>query len=54
MTKLSETPLIDPTAKVTDCTLGRYTEISVRSRISETELGDYSYIMEDCSVWCAT
>lgn len=54
MTKLSETPLIDPTAEVTDCTLGRYTEVSVRSRISETELGDYSYIMEDCSVWCAT
>ena len=54
MTKLSETPLVHPTASVTDCTLGRYTEISVRSRISETELGDYSYIMEDCSVWCAT
>lgn len=54
MTKLSETPLVDPTARVSDCTLGRYTEIAERCRISETELGDYSYIMEDGSVWCAT
>ncbi|MBD9373769.1 acetyltransferase [Rhizobium sp. ARZ01] len=54
MTKLSETPLVDPTARVSDCTLGRYTEVAERCRISETELGDYSYIMEDGSVWCAT
>ena len=54
MTKLSETPLVDPTARVTDSRLGRYTEIAERCRISETELGDYSYIMEDGSVWCAT
>ncbi|MCP8895251.1 acetyltransferase [Shinella daejeonensis] len=54
MTRLSETPLIHPTANIVDCTLGRYTEVSERCRISETELGDYSYIMEDGSVWCAT
>ena len=54
MTKLSETPLIDPTARVEDCMLGRYTEISEGCRISETDLGDYSYIMEQCAVWCAT
>jgi phosphonate metabolism protein (transferase hexapeptide repeat family) len=54
MTKLSETPLIHPTATVAGCDLGRYTEISERCRISETTLGDYSYIMEDGSVWCAT
>lgn len=54
MTKLSEAPLISPSARVTDCTIGRYTEIAERCRISETEIGDYSYIMEDGSVWCAT
>lgn len=54
MTKLSETPLIHPTANVVDCTLGRYTEIAERCRVSEAEIGDYSYIMEDGSVWCAT
>lgn len=54
MTKLSEKPLVDPTAEVISSTLGRYTEIGARSRIHETTVGDYSYIMQDCSAWCAT
>lgn len=54
MTRLSETPLVHPTANVAGSTLGRYTEIAERCRISEAEIGDYSYIMEDGSVWCAT
>ncbi len=54
MTKLSIEPLIDPTAKVKDCTLGRYTEIAELCRVSETELGDYSYIERGSMVWCAT
>ena len=53
MTKLSIEPLIDPTAKVRDCTLGRYTEIAEFCRVSETELGDYSYIEAASMVWCA-
>lgn len=53
MTRLSETPLIHPTAEVSDSTLGIYTEIEARSRVHETILGDYSYIMQDCGVWCA-
>ncbi len=53
-TKLSPEPLIDPSASVEECQLGQYTEIAERSRVSETELGDYSYIMQDCGVWCAT
>lgn len=52
--KLSETPLIDETAKVKDCALGRYTEIAEFCRVSETELGDYSYIERGSMVWCAT
>lgn len=54
MTKLSEKPLIHPTAELHDVTLGRYTEVAERCRISEAEIGDYSYIMQDGSVWCAT
>lgn len=54
MTKLSEAPLVHPSASVADSRLGRYTEVSERCRISEAEIGDYSYIMEDGSVWCAT
>lgn len=54
MTKLSITPLIDPAAQVMDCVLGRYTEIAEGCRISETEMGDYSYIERGGQVWCAT
>jgi len=53
-TKLGLEPLIHPTASVENSTLGRYTEIRERSRLEEVEFGDYSYIMQDGSVWCAT
>ncbi|MBT1156684.1 acetyltransferase [Aminobacter anthyllidis] len=52
--KLSEQPWIHPTAEVTQSTLGRWTEVSERTRISESSLGDYSYVMQDCSLWCTT
>jgi len=48
--RLSENPTLDPTANVTACRLGRYTEVGARTRLSETELGDYSYISEDGEV----
>lgn len=54
MTKLSIEPLIDPTAQVKDCVLGCYTEIASGCHISETEMGDYSYIERGGQVWCAT
>ncbi len=54
MPKLSEEPLIDESAMVENSTLGRYTEVAERCRISEAVLGDYSYIMQDGAVWCAT
>ena len=53
-TKLkADTPLIHPTAEVEASTLGRYTEVEARSRLSETALGDYSYVMQDCMIWAA-
>jgi phosphonate metabolism protein (transferase hexapeptide repeat family) len=54
MTKLSIAPLIHATAQVTDCVLGRYTEIAAGCHLSETEMGDYSYIERGGQVWCAT
>lgn len=53
MTKLSAEPLVHETAHIHDCSLGRYTEVGERSRMSEATLGDYSYIGVDCEVWCA-
>lgn len=52
--KLGLEPFIHPTASVNNSTLGRYTEIQERSRLEEVEFGDYSYIMQDGSIWCAT
>ncbi|NMG37888.1 acetyltransferase [Chelativorans sp. ZYF759] len=53
MTRLSEAPLVHPSAEVSGSTLGRYTEIAERCRVHETQLGDYAYMMQDCGVWCA-
>ncbi len=54
-TKLkADTPLIHASAEVTGSTLGRYTEVEARSSVSETVLGDYSYVMQDCRIWAAT
>ena len=48
--KLGVQPLIDPTAEVRDCVLGRYTEIGARTKFAESSLGDYSYIVNDADV----
>lgn len=53
MRKLSMEPCVHPTAEVNGSTLGRYTEVAERTRLHETVLGDYSYVMQDCSAWCA-
>lgn len=53
MTRLSETPLVHPTAEVENARLGRWTEIAERTSFQDSVLGDYSYLMQDCRVWCA-
>ncbi|MFN7125158.1 MAG: DapH/DapD/GlmU-related protein [Allorhizobium sp.] len=52
--KLGIAPLVHETARVVNSTLGRYTEVADRCRLEEVEMGDYSYIMQDGSIWCAT
>lgn len=51
--KLSETPLVHPTAEVAASVLGRYTEIAEFCSIQETVVGDYSYLMQGCMTFCA-
>ncbi|GEM99316.1 hypothetical protein MRA01_38560 [Methylobacterium radiotolerans] len=43
-------PALDPSARVVDSRLGRYTEVGARTRLTETILDDYSYIGEDGEV----
>lgn len=50
MTSLGIEPLIDPTARVRDCRFGRYTEVGARTQIAEAEMGDYSYVVNDCEI----
>ncbi|MDI7862894.1 acetyltransferase [Rhizobiaceae bacterium n13] len=52
--KVGIEPVIHSTASVSKSTIGRYTEVSERCRIDEVAFGDYSYIMQDGSIWCAT
>ena len=52
-TRLGEQPTIHPSAEIHDSQFGRYTEVADRSRVSESTIGDYSYIRRDCDVWCA-
>jgi phosphonate metabolism protein (transferase hexapeptide repeat family) len=50
MTRLSETPLVHETAIVTDSLLGKYTEIGAGSHVARSELGDYSYCVENTQI----
>ncbi len=52
-TRLSEQALIHPTAQVVASRLGRYVEIGERVKLSEAEVGDYSYLVTECEVWAA-
>ena len=48
--KLSNSPLIDPSAEVVRSTLGAYTEIGARTKLLEVTLGDYSYVVNDSDI----
>lgn len=51
MSPLSEQPSVHDTALVETSTLGRYTEVAEFCRIRESEIGDYSYVMEHGHLW---
>ena len=50
MKRLALTPLIDPSASVRDCVLGRYTEVGARTSMIESRMDDYSYVVNDCEI----
>lgn len=54
MSRLSETPWIDPTARVTNTTLGRFTEIGAGCHVADSTIGDYSYCVENTQIAYAT
>jgi phosphonate metabolism protein (transferase hexapeptide repeat family) len=47
---LSEAPTIHPEARVTDCELGVWTEVGRGTSMTASQMGDYSYITQDCHV----
>ena len=50
MKQLFKDPTIHPTAVITECKLGHWIEIAAGTRILETNIGDYSYVMENCHI----
>jgi hypothetical protein len=47
---MSAAPRIDPSATIRDALLGAWTAVGARTSIAESLLGDYSYVVSDCSV----
>ncbi|MGL4286402.1 MAG: chloramphenicol acetyltransferase [Phreatobacter sp.] len=54
MTKLGLEPSIHPDAIVRSSRFGAYTEVGARTVISETVMGDYSYIVQDGQIDMST
>src|SRR6201994_1567978 len=51
---LSTEPLIDPSAKVQQATLGAYTEVGARTMLLDVVMGDYSYVVNDAQITYTT
>jgi len=47
---LSHEPVIDPSAVLKSCTLGRYTEVGARTKLLEVQMSDYSYVVNDSDI----
>jgi phosphonate metabolism protein (transferase hexapeptide repeat family) len=47
---LSPQPLIDPTAEITGCAIGRYTEVGARTKMLDVRMADYSYVVNDSDI----
>jgi phosphonate metabolism protein (transferase hexapeptide repeat family) len=43
-------PRIDPTARVRNCELGIYTSVGPHTSMNASRFGDYSYVVQDCSI----
>ena len=47
---LTESPNVHPDANVLNCELGFWTEVGARTEMRESQMGDYSYIVQDGDV----
>lgn len=45
--QLGSKPAVHPSAAVSNCRLGRCTEVGARTMLTEADLGDYSYLAND-------
>lgn len=52
--RMGRLPKVDPDARLKACRLGPYTAVGGRTRMQETEMAAYSYIVEDGNVIYAT
>jgi phosphonate metabolism protein (transferase hexapeptide repeat family) len=43
-------PIIHPSAEVFDCTFGAWTEVGERTKIAESTIDDYSYVVNDANI----
>lgn len=50
----AEEPLIHPTCTVSDCRFGAYVELGDHCIVSESDIGDYSYLFGHNDLWCAS
>jgi len=53
MTRLSETPWIDPTAHVSDSVLGRYTEVGAGCRVAHATIGKFANIAAHVRIYAS-
>lgn len=51
---LSVEPLVDPTAKVQQVSLGAYCEVGARTMLLDVTMGDYSYVVNDSQITYTT
>jgi phosphonate metabolism protein (transferase hexapeptide repeat family) len=51
---MNEAPNIHPEANVLNCELGLWTEVGARTDMRESQMGDYSYIVQDGDVVWST
>lgn len=52
--RLWPTPVIDPSAKLSDARLGAYCEVGARTMLVEVTMNDYSYVVNDSQITYST
>lgn len=52
--QLGSEPLIHPSAEVRDSTFGHFCEVGARTKMAQTVMGDYSYVVNDADIIYST